>query len=131
MKVRFDSSLALVLLCLSSAAGAAGGGGMSTPSISVPESPHVQATDAYNQGVRGVKRAAELEADAARQGDAGRKARLEKKARDAYSGALRKFERATELVPTLHEAWNYVGFTNRKLGRYADALAAYDRAPAL
>jgi tetratricopeptide (TPR) repeat protein len=131
MKIRFDSSLAIAVLCLNSAAFAAGGGSMSTPSISVPESPEVQATNAYNQGVRSLNRATELETDAARQSDAGKKAKLEKKARDSYTGGLRKFERATELVPTLHQAWNYIGYANRKLGRYADALAAYDRALAL
>jgi tetratricopeptide (TPR) repeat protein len=28
----------------------------------------------------------------------------------------------------MHEAWNYVGYTQRKLGNYPAALAAYDRA---
>ena len=28
----------------------------------------------------------------------------------------------------MYQAWNYVGYTNRKLGNYDDALAAYDRA---
>jgi tetratricopeptide (TPR) repeat protein len=28
----------------------------------------------------------------------------------------------------MHEAWNYVGYTNRKLGHYDEALAAYDKA---
>jgi tetratricopeptide (TPR) repeat protein len=31
----------------------------------------------------------------------------------------------------MHEAWNYVGYTNRKLGEYDIALAAYERALAL
>jgi len=28
----------------------------------------------------------------------------------------------------MYEAWNYVGYTNRKLGNYPEALIAYDRA---
>ncbi len=42
--------------------------------------------------------------------------------------ALKKFTRATELQPSMHEAWNYLGYSNRKLGRYDAALSAYERA---
>jgi tetratricopeptide (TPR) repeat protein len=31
----------------------------------------------------------------------------------------------------MHEAWNYMGYTNRKLGNYQAALDAYDRALSL
>jgi tetratricopeptide (TPR) repeat protein len=33
-----------------------------------------------------------------------------------------------KLDPNMYEAWNYVGYTNRKLGNYDIALAAYERA---
>jgi tetratricopeptide (TPR) repeat protein len=36
-----------------------------------------------------------------------------------------------QLDPQRYEAWNYVGYTSRKLGHYDDALSAYDRALAL
>jgi hypothetical protein len=36
-----------------------------------------------------------------------------------------------QIDPSAHEAWNYVGYTNRKLGNYADALAAYAKALSL
>ena len=55
--------------------------------------------------------------------------------------ALRRFHARTvsmvyqnpgaALNPSMHEAWNYLGYTNRKLGKYDAALAAYDRALAL
>jgi tetratricopeptide (TPR) repeat protein len=123
--------LALLLFAASTAAWSAGGGSMGTSSFSTPASPEQQAEEAYNQGVRTVERAEGLEADAARQSDAGKQAKLTRKARDAWTLALRKFKRATELVPNLHQGWNYVGYTNRKLGNYDAALSAYDRALAL
>jgi tetratricopeptide (TPR) repeat protein len=78
--------------------------------------------------VRGVEKGDELVADAARQSDANKQQKLTDKANSAYKGALKKFTRATELNPVMHEAWNYLGYANRKLGNYQAALTAYDRA---
>lgn len=91
-------------------------------------SPEEQARSSYNTAVRNVEKADELALDAARQTDAKRQAKVSAKARDTYASALKKFTRATELNPSMHEAWNYVGYTNRKLGNYDAALTAYDRA---
>ncbi len=33
-----------------------------------------------------------------------------------------------QLDPTLHEAFTYIGYANRKLGKYPESLAAYERA---
>jgi tetratricopeptide (TPR) repeat protein len=60
--------------------------------------------------------------------DAGRKDKDTKEAQDKYSAALAKFQQAVQIDATAHEAWNYLGYTNRKLGHYDDALAAYDKA---
>jgi tetratricopeptide (TPR) repeat protein len=123
--------LALMLASACTAFGAGGGempsrpmGGSSAP----PPSPEEQARSAYNAGVKVVGKADDLSADAAHQVDAKRQAKALDKARDGYASALKKFMRATELNPAMHEAWNYVGYTNRKLGKYEAALAAYDRA---
>jgi tetratricopeptide (TPR) repeat protein len=35
---------------------------------------------------------------------------------------------AVSKAPQLHEAWNYLGFARRHLGRYDAALESYDRA---
>jgi tetratricopeptide (TPR) repeat protein len=108
-----------------------------TPSFETraPRSPEEQARTHYNDGVRALERADELSdsvsADAARQGDPRKREKLRRKASQSYSGALRKFARATELQPTMHEAWNYLGYSHRKLGNYAEAMSAYDRALAL
>ena len=93
-----------------------------------PATPEEQARSAYNTGIRGVEKGDALLADAARQTDARKQEKLRGKAESAFSGALKKFTRATELQPSMHEAWNYLGYSNRKLGRYDAALAAYERA---
>ena len=130
----FDRTL-LVALALSASWTAFGaGGGPSMPSSSPstqtrePPSPEEQARTAYNLGVRGVEKGDELLADAARQSDARKQEKLRKKAADAYANAAKKFARATELRPGMFEAWNYLGYSNRKQGKYDAALAAYDRA---
>jgi tetratricopeptide (TPR) repeat protein len=126
--------LTLLLATACTAFGAGGGempnrpmGGSSSP----PPSPEEQARSAYNAGVKVVEKADALSADAARQSDAKHQAKARDKAKGGYASALKKFTRATELNPALHEAWNYVGYTHRKLGQYDAALAAYDRALAL
>jgi tetratricopeptide (TPR) repeat protein len=113
------------------------GGGSSTPASAPsmqtrePPSPEEQARTAYNAGVRSVEKADELQADAARQTDAKKQEKLLGKAGKAYQSAIKKFEQATGLRPGMYEAWNYLGYCNRKQGRYDVALAAYDRALAL
>ncbi|HKU88540.1 MAG TPA: tetratricopeptide repeat protein [Steroidobacteraceae bacterium] len=123
--------LTLMLSTACTAFGAGGGempsrpmGGSSTPA----PSPEEQARSAYNAGVKVVEKADQLAADASHQADAKKQAKALDKANDGYASALKKFTRATELYPSMHEAWNYVGYTNRKLGKYDAALAAYDRA---
>jgi tetratricopeptide (TPR) repeat protein len=118
-------------LVLSGTAFGAGGGTLSGgDSMSRLESasPAEQARLSHNAGVRVVAKADALAADAARQTDPGKRDKLLAKSRGRYSQALGKFTRATQLDPVMPEAWNYVGYTQRKLGDYAAALSAYDRA---
>jgi tetratricopeptide (TPR) repeat protein len=129
MRIALRLTLACVLAGPSLAV-FANGGGMSSPSLPVPrvESPQQKARDAYNDGVRSVKKADKAAQAAAEATDAGRKDKAAHEAHDAYAAALAKFTESTSLDPTQHEAWNYVGYTHRKLGNYDDALAAYDKA---
>lgn len=125
--------LAMTLL-LSASWTAFGAGSGSTPSgggasrYETPATPEETARLAYNAGVRAVEKGDELSADAARQSDAKKQQKALDKAKSTYSGALKKFARATELNPVMAEAWNYLGYTNRRLGNYQAALTAYDRA---
>ena len=132
MRKSFTSiALTLMLAATCTAFGAGGGEMPSTPGgsrLDQPKTPEQQARDDYNAGVRSVEKAEELEADAARQTDANKKAKALGKAQQAYKVAMKKMGMATDLQPSNYQAWNYLGYTNRKLGHYDDALAAYDRA---
>jgi len=113
----------------------AGGGSMPSSGSSTgstrterPQTPEEQARTFYNAGVNAVEKADQLAADAARQTDAKKQQKAHAKSRDAYTTALKKFIRATGLDPELYQAWNYAGYSHRKLGNYQAALDAYDRA---
>jgi tetratricopeptide (TPR) repeat protein len=121
-------SAGLIFTALS-AAWANGGGAMSMPPR--VETPQQKAREAYNDGVREVKKADKAAAAAAEATDAGKKDKAAREAHDAYASALAKFRQATDLDATLYEAWNYVGYTSRKLGNYDQALPAYDKALSL
>jgi tetratricopeptide (TPR) repeat protein len=124
--------LAGLLLASGTAAGwANGGGGVSmpaTPSMPREQTPQQKARDAYNDGVHYVKKADKAQETAAQARDAGKKDKAAHEAGERYTQALAKFREATGLDPQLPEAWNYVGYTSRKLGHYEEALAAYDKA---
>ncbi|HXZ59182.1 MAG TPA: tetratricopeptide repeat protein [Steroidobacteraceae bacterium] len=120
------------LLCSAAAPVLANGGGsMSMPMQSAPRSPEQQARELYNDGVGYVKKADKAGLDAVQATEAGRKERAARESHDRYASALGKFQQAVQLDPQRYEAWNYVGYTSRKLGHYDDALSAYDRALAL
>ena len=107
-----------------------GGGSMSMPEIRAPreETPEEKAKTLYNQGVHDVKKADKYQTSAAEQTDARKKERAAHEAQEYYSSALSKFQQATQVDPQLPEAWNYVGYTSRKLGSYDAALSAYQQA---
>jgi tetratricopeptide (TPR) repeat protein len=128
--------LAIPLLLVAWSAFGAGGGGMPSGGggdfrPQEPPRPEELARSTYNAGVRAVEKADGQVADAARQTDERKRQKANDKARAGYASALKKFTRATELHPGMHEAWNYVGYTQRKLGNFDAALAAYERALAL
>lgn len=132
--MRVSSSLIVILALSASWTAFGAGGGSSLPSsmpsveARTPPSPEERARTAYDLGVRSVQKADRMMADAARQSDARKQQKARDKAQRVYRDALRKFERAAELRPNMHEAWNYVGYCRRKLGDFDAALAAYDRA---
>jgi tetratricopeptide (TPR) repeat protein len=129
MHARLKAMSACLLLAALPAAWANGGGAMSMPARA--ETPQQKAREAYNDGVHDVKKADKAQGAAAEATDAGKKDKAAREAHDAYASALAKFKQATDLDPTLYEAWNYVGYTNRKLGNYDGALPAYDKALSL
>lgn len=102
----------------------AGNFGNSGPQMS----PEMQAKAYFNAAVKQVEKADKLEASAATLGDEKKKGRARKDSQSDYSAALGKLAQVVKINPRLPEAWNYVGYTSRKLGHYEDALTAYQNA---
>ncbi|HEY2273996.1 MAG TPA: tetratricopeptide repeat protein [Steroidobacteraceae bacterium] len=130
------TTLAMLAACLLGGvtAPAPGKGGGAMPMPAAPPrvaTPAEQARELYNDGVGYVKKADKADLAAASATDAGKRERGARDAHDRYASALGRFQRCVELDPQRYEAWNYVGYTSRKLGHYDDALSAYDRALAL
>lgn len=134
-KTKMLAVSAVVLTGWVCGAWAAGGGQMSGSSnFDMPArqmTPEDQAKQAYNSGVKKLKDAVEYEADAVKTTDAKKIERANEKAQKYYEKAFKEFSLATEKMPTMYEAWNYVGFTQRHLGHYDAALVAYAKALAL
>jgi len=86
------------------------------------------AIDAYTAGYASILRAEHAEnLAAAASNDAERKVALGE-AQKAYQASLPNFATAARLDETMHEAYTYMGYANRKLGRYEEALRAYEQA---
>jgi tetratricopeptide (TPR) repeat protein len=126
--------LGVLVVALSSGPVFAAGGGSSgggNSSFNMPErqlTPEEQAKAAYNQGVRAVKAADKLAKAADEATDEKKKTKALDKAKRQYENARGYFAAALQRKQTMHEAWNYVGYTSRKLGEYDQALQAYDEA---
>jgi tetratricopeptide (TPR) repeat protein len=102
-----------------------GGGSFDAPRQMTPEE---EAKAAYSRGARLVKQADKTAEAASAASDEKKKARGLDKARKQYASARDYFGAALQRKPQMHEAWNYVGYTSRKLGEYDKALTAYDEA---
>jgi len=126
--------LGLIFAAMGScAAFAAGGGGAPSGggSFDMPQrqmTPEEQAKAAYNQGVRAVKAADKLAKAADEATDEKKKTKALDKAKRQYDNARGYFASALQRKVDMYEAWNYVGYTSRKLGDYDKALQAYDEA---
>lgn len=122
-------AVALATPMVASAAGgggvSGGGGSMSAPREMTPEE---RAKSAYKDGVRSVKQADKSAQAAAEAGSEKKKIKAAERAQKQYAKAREYFAAAAQLKPQMYEAWNYVGYTSRKLGEYDQALAAYGEA---
>jgi tetratricopeptide (TPR) repeat protein len=122
-----------LLLCTVCTAFGAGGGEMAQPSgATAGESPALSREQLlrmrYNAGVRAVEKGDDISAEAARQSDPKKRAKLVAKAKVAYGAAREKFLKAAEVDRSMPDTWNYLGYSSRQIGDYEDALLAYDRA---
>ncbi len=121
---------ACVFMAAVPAAWSDGGGSMSMPEMRAPreQTPEEKAKVLYNEGVHDVKKADKFQASAAQLTDARKKERALHDAQEYYSSAHGRFQEAVQNDPRMHEGWNYVGYTSRKLGNYDAALTAYEQA---
>ena len=85
-----------------------------------------QAQASLEAGVAALKDAAGLEAQ--NSGAAGQAKEPTPALMDAYTRARAAFQDATQSDPSMAEAWNGLGYSQRKLGDYDTALASYGRA---
>jgi tetratricopeptide (TPR) repeat protein len=121
--------LAWLMLIVPVIAFAAGGGPMSGGDMpSARMSPAEMAKHQYNEGIGVVKQAKRYEESAAGESKPEKQEKLRQKALKQYAKARGLFVDAVRGQPAMYEAWNYVGFTSRKLGEYDTALQAYDEA---
>lgn len=88
----------------------------------------MKAIDAYNAGYASIQRAEHQEALAAATANDRQRAAALADARAAYAASLESFNAAVRLDPAMHEAFTYLGYANRKLGRYERSLEAYEQA---
>jgi tetratricopeptide (TPR) repeat protein len=79
--------------------------------------PSAQDTATYSDALALIKKADELGAQNNQDG-----------AHDAYGSARTKLQALVARSPQIAEAWNALGYTQRKLGSYDDALASYTKA---
>jgi len=103
------------------------------PSMSSPaptRSPAAMAREAYNNGIEHRDKGNKLEDQAAAQQPKDRDKTLTK-AHDEFGKALKDFKKASDLDPTLYQAFNGMGYAYRKTGEAAKALEMYDAALAM
>lgn len=131
MRAKLTILLIPSLVLAASAAQANSGGAMGGFSSAPAPSPENRAASEFNSGLRELKKGDSLQAEAAKLADPGKQQKAQQRARDAYTRARKEFQEAIEYNAQLPEAWNDLGYTQRKLGDYTAALTAYEKALSL
>jgi tetratricopeptide (TPR) repeat protein len=106
------------------------GGSMSQPRTDQRQqlTPEQEAIALYNEGISYRDKAAKLEKEAEAENDAGKRQKLEAKAKDKHEDSSKKFAKATEKNPAMFQAWGSLGYAYRKVGNYNASLTAYGKA---
>jgi tetratricopeptide (TPR) repeat protein len=87
-----------------------------------------RAIEAYNLGYAAIQRADHAAALTEAALDPKEKKQAQRTAQDLYNESRRHFQEAVRLDASMYEAFTYLGYANRKLGRHSQALRAYERA---
>jgi tetratricopeptide (TPR) repeat protein len=97
-----------------------------TPSTPQMRSPQEQAMDFYSSGSRRLDKIAKLHEElTAKPAEA---EKINQRMTKELEKAVADFKRATSYDPNMFQAHSELGFALRKLGRFDESLAAYDRA---
>jgi tetratricopeptide (TPR) repeat protein len=115
-------AVALTLLLFSSALFAA------RSSMPAPMTPQNTAISLYQDGERRLDKAAKLAAEIKSAADPQSAAKLQAKLDKTLEGAVSNFKRAADYDPKMYAAYSELGFALRKLGRFDEALVAYETA---
>jgi len=111
------------------ASGSGGGASMSLPQPQRQQlTPEQEAVVLYNDGISYRDKAAKLEKESETETDAGKRQKLEAKARDKHEDSIKKFTKATEKNAAMFQAWGALGYAYRKVGNYNASLTAYGKA---
>jgi tetratricopeptide (TPR) repeat protein len=86
------------------------------------------AIDAFTAGYASILRAEHADNLAAASSNDAERSAAQRSAQEAYKASLPHFATAVRLDTSMHEAYTYLGYAYRKLGRYDESLQAYDRA---
>lgn len=120
----------VALLALTPAAFAVedqGGGYRAQPAPPPKVADPTMARKNFNIGFEEYQMATGMESAAAGQTPE-KAASMKDAATTGFTRARDKFRSAATDDPKMKEAWNMLGFTSRKLGKYEDSLKAYDEA---
>lgn len=120
--------LLLIAVCLPEARGA---GGSKIEATAPAKTLAEEAVALYNRGVAARDEAVRLEGLAAVNSDPEERAQIERDAQGSLAAAAEALERAILQNPGMHQAYATLGYVKRRMGEYASALEAYDRAIAL
>ena len=108
---------------LSGAAALFASGGMPLPASSQD-----RAAQSYNDGIYYRQKAWKLEQELASTSDVAKQGSIRAKLRSKYQDIVRAQTSATKINPTMYQAYGELGYAQRKLGNYAEAMQAYDKA---
>ena len=130
-KALFMAALLIPAIGLASSP-SGGGGGMSLPQQRRdPLTPEQEAVNLFRDGTEYQEKAAKYEKEASTEADAGKRTKLEGKAKDKHEDAVKKFAKATEKNPNMFQAWGSLGYSYRKIGNYPASLEAYNKSLAI
>jgi tetratricopeptide (TPR) repeat protein len=128
----FAISVALTLTtAVAFASGSGGGGGMSPSSPSMSQDPHQAAVGYYNSGERQLEKATKANADLKANTDPSKADGLKSRLNKSLENAAADFQRAIKAEEKMYQAYSELGFCQRKLGHYDEALQTYDKGLAI